>query len=730
MEAPAKRPRRRRPPQATELPPGARDEGSEAYAWHFDMLHDGARLAAFGEAFGRLPAASSRGLAVDIGCGSGVLGLALLRRQPRLQHVHGIECEASVAAVARDNVKRAGEERRMSVHACRSTSLQGLPGPAGSAGAAARASLVVAEILDAGLLGEDCLGTLRHAADRLLEPGYHAVPASAELFAVAVESSVLASWQHCTPRAWMPTDYVRDHGDANPHDVALDRLVEAGGARVLSEEFYAFHFDFESLPPAAGRCQVCEVRVARAGRVDAVVFWWRCRMVRGDAEAAMTNAPPWAPSASHLPPRSEIDHWRQSVCVLPRPAAQVAAGGVLRVAVLHNDEDVWFRVLGADGETPPSPALVPRAASNMSLWSQARLWSLADDAGHQLLEGAVRQAVRAAPLRPWREHAGVLVVDLSDGPLASVAALSALAELARERRRQRRRGPASRRLRAALWLSGRRPTVLCLESSAQDLQVARDVAAPYAARLRRRLARTTRRGGAPALQLSTELPMLVPGSVSALCGEPHLRACEGLPCDSQLWQHWAQVDSLRWTLAPAAALVPCRFRVWAALVSCPGLWRRRQPVGAPVCGGVDVAAINRLHPESGADGAAFRHRFPCGLWQVEHSIRGEPAALCEVHLSEPFPERVRLFPEVTFQPRPSPRVSTPWSRGRRWSSRRAGGTPAQRRQRRRWAAGSRGCRPRQRRRGCCWPAGRCRQRRPRAARYCACAPASTPATGR
>eukprot|EP00443_Scrippsiella_acuminata_P111242 CAMPEP_0115731258 /NCGR_PEP_ID=MMETSP0272-20121206/84482_1 /TAXON_ID=71861 /ORGANISM="Scrippsiella trochoidea, Strain CCMP3099" /LENGTH=72 /DNA_ID=CAMNT_0003175069 /DNA_START=56 /DNA_END=270 /DNA_ORIENTATION=- len=70
----------------------------------------------------------------------------------------------------------------------------------------------------------------------------------------------------------------------------------------------------------------------------------------------MTNAPSWAPSAKHIPQLGEIDHWRQSVCVLPQPARHAAKGEVLRLVAFHNDEDIWFRCLEEDsGSSIPSP---------------------------------------------------------------------------------------------------------------------------------------------------------------------------------------------------------------------------------------------------------------------------------------------------------------------------------------------------------------------------------------
>lgn len=178
--------------------------------------------------------------------------------------------------------------------------------------------------------------------------------------------------------------------------------------------------------------------------------------------------------------------------------------------------------------------------------------------------------------------------------------------------------------------------MLNLENSREDFRLARDILAPHVARSR---ARCT-----PALQSLRGTPALAPGSVAVLVAEPFSRACEGLVCDAQLWQHWAQVEALRDFLDPRVIFVPRRFRIRAVLLSCRELWRRRQPVDAK-CAGVDVAAINRLHPDSSSSRSAtgFRERFPCGLWQVDHSVVSDAVTLCDVALDDRMPRRKRRF---------------------------------------------------------------------------------------
>ncbi|CAE7612010.1 PRMT16 [Symbiodinium natans] len=599
---------------------------SERYAWHFDMLHDDARLKAFCGAFDRLPKTVLQHLAMDVGCGTGILGLSLLRQRPELSKVVAFESDPVLAEVTKANAVKNGLAPKLQVHALRSTAMSFEPGD--------RAKLLVAEILDAGLLGEDCLGTLRHASDSLLCKDYWAIPASADVFACAVESSMLTTFQTAEAAWWTQKapGYRADQGDANPHDVALEKLLAAGKARLLTDEFFALSFDFESLPDGH-RARKLEVAITRSGRLDAIVFWWYCYMLRGDKVPTMTNAP----SSFSKAEAREIDHWRQAVCILPYPRPAVQAGQVVRLVVFHTDEDIWFRV---QDELPVGPAELPRASSNLAQLSSSRLWMLSDEEKYRQLQQAMHRAVKSlnkgSPL-----HTNMQVVDLSDGPFMSFLAFKSLCRYGWN--------PKSRRMRKMLRMA--RTPLISLETNEEDLQVAKELFAmhPSCSSLTPGFTRPGAFRHVPKVKHLLGSPCLTPESVSMICGEPFARECEGLPCDSQMWHHWAQVDALRFALKPTAVLLPRSFRLKAVLLSCHDLWRRRQEIQS--AWGVDVSAVNRLHPERrngtpGLPGSPGRPRFPCGLWQVEHAILSDPVTLCQVDLAEDFPDSVRRFPGV------------------------------------------------------------------------------------
>ena len=192
------------------------------------------------------------------------------------------------------------------------------------------------------------------------------------------------------------------------------------------------------------------------------------------------------------------------------------------------------------------------------------------------------------------------------------------------------------------------PNIITLESNEEDLKVSQDVLKPWKEQWKW-WSSYTKLGKLPKVVHLLGSPSLAPRSISIICGEPFSRDCEALPCDSQLWNHWAQVDALRFSLSSKCIFLPRAFRVKVALLRCKDLWRRRQVIGG-LLHGVDVSAINALHPEAdfSASGPIWRRRFPCGLWQVEHLL-GRAAVLCTVDMErEAFPVMSRNFGTVTL----------------------------------------------------------------------------------
>ena len=203
-----------------------------AYRYHADMLHDGVRNSAYRAGIRKwarvhAPAAGAPGICMDVGCGSGLLvrtfpvcclcvsssdvdlhrgdqGLLVAQASAAMPIV-SVEVVSHLAHIAATTF-RANEipckvpqdfvsdrPPRATVLHTHSTALDrsALPHPL---------RLVVAELLDTGLLGEGVLPTMRHIATHLATPGtaWHAIPCGATVYAQV-------SWLACAHISYVGT---------------------------------------------------------------------------------------------------------------------------------------------------------------------------------------------------------------------------------------------------------------------------------------------------------------------------------------------------------------------------------------------------------------------------------------------------------------------------------------------------------------------------------------------
>ena len=298
------------------VPPTPSVDDLVQYLWHFDMINDRSRNAKFRAAIEaaiqRARGGGRSARALDVGTGSGLL--ALLAARGGATHVTAVEVESAVASVACRNVKRNGMGDTIVVRCGLSTS--------GSVQVDGPVDVLVAELLDTGLLGESFLRVIRDANARgWLAPtcrvvpcrGSNArlltsllfsfprlllscslpplkamalsrpqVPCRARVFGVLIESEYLRHMAVLSCSACgmqLPSDVAADGGSSSPYDIPLGVLLARGQARALSAPFACWEIGFEldSLPPVAGRSKrLAGVVATAAGHVDAVAFWWSC----------------------------------------------------------------------------------------------------------------------------------------------------------------------------------------------------------------------------------------------------------------------------------------------------------------------------------------------------------------------------------------------------------------------------------------------------------------------
>lgn len=284
---------------------------------HFKYLSDPAKLRAYGEATAAV--VRDGDVVLDIGCGSGVLGLLCLRAGAR--HVHAID-ETPFIEVARRTMAQAGFEARATFYRSRAQHVE-LP---------ERVDVVVCDHV--GYFGIDygVLDMLADARRRFLKPVGTIIPAELQLSIAAIESESCRAFVGDWRGDQVPSDFhwVADLAADTKHPVMLrpgDLLstpVKLATVRpgVDAQPFFSW---------------TTMLAVARDGRLDGVAGWFDCRLA---ADVWMTNDP------------RDSGRLRRSQVFLPlAEPVSVREGESIRVTVMSRPGD---RILGWVVELPES----------------------------------------------------------------------------------------------------------------------------------------------------------------------------------------------------------------------------------------------------------------------------------------------------------------------------------------------------------------------------------------
>ena len=290
------------------------------------MLADAPRNSAYAAALARAAAAleppQSDGslLAVDAGCGCGILSLMLAKRlrAPTAGVVLGVEVLRGAAHLARRCVAANGADDRVEVARCDAMEL--------CTRSDGHAPLLVAELMDNGGLGEGML-PLAAAAARggLLAPSAQIVPKRLRVFCTLVElrgcgdahdGAELAPSSLCgvSLAPWLAYRTRRSYA-------AVD--LAAAEYCALSEEWLLLEAELGAPPPDGG---TVAVPLDADGTLNAIVWTWEADLDdSGSPDAMLSNA--------HHAPRT---HWRQAaqlfeagrtVCAGETAVVRFATGG-------------------------------------------------------------------------------------------------------------------------------------------------------------------------------------------------------------------------------------------------------------------------------------------------------------------------------------------------------------------------------------------------------------------
>lgn len=281
--------------------------------WHFPMLNDVDRNRAFGEALRQeVSSMLPKPLVIDIGAGSGILGMLAARYGAAV-----ISCEVvpAIAQVAEEIIVANGLQKLIQIVPAPSVYLEvGRDIPR-------KADLIITEIFDCGLLGEGILPTVKHARKYLLRTGGRMIPRAGRVFAALLESEQIHRLNYVSTACGLDVSLFNRFSTPHYFPVRLNTWQH----RMLSEPRQIFNFDFLK-DPLVPEQQPIDFVVLRSGHFHGVVFWFE--LVLND-RVSICNEP------------QKTTHWMQAVQCLPIPL-DVAEGDVVHMIAAHDDTAIQF----------------------------------------------------------------------------------------------------------------------------------------------------------------------------------------------------------------------------------------------------------------------------------------------------------------------------------------------------------------------------------------------------
>lgn len=299
--------------------------GQSVPRWHFTMLSDAPRNAAFDAALRRAVTPGTHVL--DIGAGSGLLSMMAARAGAG--RVVACEENPAIADVAARIVAANGYADRIRVVTGNSRDLDMESDLEG------RADVIVSEIVSNELLAEGVLKTLADAADRLLAPGGQMIPAGGDVMVA------LGSWGGADDtQMGMVAGFDLSGFNALAH---VPRNVVVGDATLAlhSDAAALLSFDFTGKASRGPHRAVVSL-IADGSPIGGIVQWIRLRL---DDVGVYENRP--APDAK--------SHWGAQYYPFDTPLA-LPAGTELRVVGAHDGHQLLVWREDTSSTELPSPS--------------------------------------------------------------------------------------------------------------------------------------------------------------------------------------------------------------------------------------------------------------------------------------------------------------------------------------------------------------------------------------
>ena len=259
--------------------------------WHSAMLNDLIRNQAFEDAISG--AVTSGCTVLDLGAGTGLLSMMAARAGAG--HVTGCEAVGILADTAEKIVRQNGFDDQISILHKRSQDLmlgEDINKPV---------DILVAEIVDAGLLGENIIASIADAKKRLCKADATVIPQSAAVYAVPIECEALSKARKVDTASGFD---ISSFNTLRPN-MYLQTDLSKYQWQMLSNPVQVFDFDFTQDIPVS-RDNSYAVTPHTDGVAHGIAFWFDLHL---NSEITLSTSPGGPPT-----------HWHQAVYIFSEPA--------------------------------------------------------------------------------------------------------------------------------------------------------------------------------------------------------------------------------------------------------------------------------------------------------------------------------------------------------------------------------------------------------------------------
>ncbi len=325
-----------------DITSGHDDAGGREFAtvsrWHFAMLHDYDRNTKYQLAIQRALAKMKGSHVLDIGTGTGLL--ACFAARAGAGRVTACEANSSIARAAEQIVAANGLAESICIVSKHSTDL--VPG---SDDYPSKADLLVSEIVDCGLLGEDVLPTVSHARQNLLKDDALVIPSHATVWAVLVDlsGSGRIPISRPLPAHLYQNSAVGEDDDQPPFTQFLRRgtweqiRLKDVRHQQITRAFECFKCDLSSGSQKKHSYDL-QIECVRPGRATGVAMWFDLALDK--EETVLISTGPSNPSSC----------WSQCVQVLDScldgREFNFSAGDVVKLRAIQDLHRIKFKIRG------------------------------------------------------------------------------------------------------------------------------------------------------------------------------------------------------------------------------------------------------------------------------------------------------------------------------------------------------------------------------------------------